>query len=127
MLWPEARRSPSVCTAGATPTPSADTRATARPAATSSRGCRKRSRLSSGKRDSAYVVVTTGRASAGTRANASSSTSTASPRSSWSANLRSSCALLALDRGIDDHQHTTAENQDVEISTYTLHDRVNLM
>jgi hypothetical protein len=33
MLWPEARRSPSVGIVGATPTPSADTHATARPAA----------------------------------------------------------------------------------------------
>ena len=49
MLWPEARRSPSVGIAGATPTPSADTHATARPAAASSRRCRKRRRLSSGK------------------------------------------------------------------------------
>jgi hypothetical protein len=32
MLWPEARRSPRVGIAGATPTPSADTHATARPA-----------------------------------------------------------------------------------------------
>ena len=36
MMWPEARRSPSVGIAGATPTPSADTQATARPAAVSS-------------------------------------------------------------------------------------------
>ncbi len=54
-----------------------------RPAgAASSRRCRKRRRLSSGKCDSAHVVVTTGRASAGTRAKASGITSTASPRSS---------------------------------------------
>ncbi len=56
MLWPEARRSPSVGIAGATPTPSADTHATARPAAASSRRCRNRSG-SSGKPDSAHVVM----------------------------------------------------------------------
>ena len=33
MLWPEAGRSPSVGIVGATPTPSADTHATTRPAA----------------------------------------------------------------------------------------------
>jgi hypothetical protein len=33
MLWPEARRSPRVGIVGATPTPSADIHATARPAA----------------------------------------------------------------------------------------------
>ena len=48
MLWPKARRSPRVGIAGATPTPSADTHATVRPAAASSRRCRKRRRLSSG-------------------------------------------------------------------------------
>ncbi len=41
MLWPEARRSPRVGIAGATPTPSADTHATARSVAASSRRCRK--------------------------------------------------------------------------------------
>ncbi len=61
MLWPEARRSPSAGIAGATPTPSADTHATARPAAASSRRYRNRRRLSRVKRDSAHVVVTTGR------------------------------------------------------------------
>jgi hypothetical protein len=54
---PEARRSPSVGIAGATRTPSADTQATARPAAAWSRRCRKRRRFSSVKRDSAQVVV----------------------------------------------------------------------
>ena len=73
MLWPEARRSPSVGIDGATPTPSADTHAIVRPAAASPRRCKKRSRLSSGKRDSAHVVVTTGTAPAGTRAKASAS------------------------------------------------------
>lgn len=58
MLWPEARRSPSVGIVGATPTPSTDTQATGRPAAASSRRRRKRSRLSGGKYDSAHVVVT---------------------------------------------------------------------
>jgi hypothetical protein len=62
--------------------PSADTHATARPAAASSRRCRKRRRRSSGNCDSAHVVVTTGRASVGTRAKASGTTSTASPYSS---------------------------------------------
>jgi DNA invertase Pin-like site-specific DNA recombinase len=65
-----------------TPTPSADTHATVRPVAASSRRCRKRRRFSSENRDSAHVVVTTGRASEGTWAKASGSTSTASPRSS---------------------------------------------
>jgi hypothetical protein len=46
MLWPEARRSPSAGIAGATPAPSADTHATARPAAASSRRRRKRGRFS---------------------------------------------------------------------------------
>ena len=46
--------------------------------AASSRRCRKRSRLSSESCDSAQVVVTTGRASAGTRAKASGSRSTVS-------------------------------------------------
>jgi membrane protein DedA with SNARE-associated domain len=82
MLWPEARRSPKVGIAGATPTPSADTHATVRPVAASSRRYRKRRRLSRGNRDRAHVVVTTGIASTGTLANASGSTSTASPRSS---------------------------------------------
>jgi hypothetical protein len=55
MLWPEARRSPRVGIVGATPTPSADIHATARPAAASSRRCSKRRRRSSGNCDSAHV------------------------------------------------------------------------
>ena len=82
MLWPEAGRSPRVGIVGATPTPSADTHPTARPAATSSRRCTKRRRVSGENRDSAHFVVTTGRAFAGTRAMASGSSSAASPLSS---------------------------------------------
>src|SRR5260370_30650577 len=58
MLWPEAPRSPSVGIVGATPTPSTDTHATARPAAACSRRCKERRRLSSGKGDGAYLGQT---------------------------------------------------------------------
>ncbi len=93
-LWPEARRSPRVGIVGATPTPSTDTHATGRPAAASSIRCRKRRRRSGGKRDSAHVVMTTGRAAAGTRETASGSTSTGSPRSSRGGRLPPTAAQL---------------------------------
>ena len=75
MLWPDARRSPSVGTDGATPTPSTDTHATGR-----RRGFVKAVQEAQAalerERDSAHVVVTTGRASAGTCVNAAGKVST---------------------------------------------------
>src|SRR5690606_34167660 len=97
MLCPEARRSPNVGTAGATPTPSTDSHATARADAASLSRCRNRRRLSSEKRDNLHVVITTGRASSGTRPRASGSTSTASPRKSSGGSAASS-AISASSR-----------------------------